>query len=102
MENERFFRELGAVEVVNYRVESLRVWAGRRGEVDVVVDGLGGKTLEDAWFCVRHGGVLIGIFEPLQGRRPEELTGKVVRSEFFVMKPSGRQLAEVSRQGGGG
>lgn len=84
MENERFVRGLGAVEVVNYRGGSLRVWAGRRGEVDVVVYCLGGKTLEDAWFCVRHGGVLISIFEPPEGRRPEELTGKVVRSEFLL------------------
>ena len=95
--NDKFIRGLGASETVNYKMESLQEWAGRIGTVDLVIDCIGGKTLADAWFCVRDGGTLISIVEPPEEKRPEELKGKVVRNEFFIMKPNGQQLAEVSR-----
>ena len=97
VENDAFVRELGAAETVNYKVESLKAWAEREGPVDIVVDCLGGKTLEDAWFCVRDGGALISIVEPPEGRRPEGLKEKVVKNNFFIMKPNGEQLAGISR-----
>lgn len=96
-ENEEFVRGLGASETVNYRTESLKAWAEREAQVDVVVDSVGGKTLEDAWFAVKDGGALIGIFEPPEGRRPVELKDKVVKNNFFIMKPNGEQLAVISR-----
>lgn len=96
-ENDKFVRELGASETVDYKTESLKAWAERGGQVDIVVDSLGGKTLEDAWFAVKDGGALIGIFEPPEGRRPVELKGKVVKNNFFIMKPNGEQLAVISK-----
>lgn len=53
------------------------------GPVDIVVDLLGGKTLEGAWFCVKDGGIMMCIVDPPEGRRPEELKDKVVKNEFF-------------------
>ncbi len=96
-ENDKFVRDLGASETINYKAESLKAWAEREGQVDVVIDSLGGKTLEDAWFAVKDGGVLISVFEPPEGRRPEGLKDKVVKNDFFIMKPNGEQLAEVSK-----
>ena len=58
---------------------------------------MGGKTLEDAWCAVRDGGALVGIFEPPEGRRPDEFKEKVVKDIFFIMKPNGEQLAEIAR-----
>ena len=95
--NDKFVRGLGASETVNYRTESLKEWVEREGQVDIVFDLLGGKTLEDAWFCVKAEGTLISIFEPPEGRRPESLKDKVVKNEFFIMEPNGQQLAEVSK-----
>ena len=95
-ENDRFVRELGAVETVNYRTTSLRDWAVAGKLVDVVVDLVGGKTLEDAWFCVKDGGALVSIFEPPEERRSAELMGKDVRNLFFIMKPDGEQLGQIS------
>ena len=97
VENDKFVRELGAAETVNYKNESLKVWAERKGQVDIVVDCFGGKTLEDAWFAVKNGGALIGIVEPPEGRRPEALKDKAVKNNFFIMKPNGEQLAEIAR-----
>lgn len=95
-ENDEFVRGLGAAEIVSYKSESLRAWAEREGQVDIVVDALGGKTLEDAWFAVKDGGALVGIFEPPEGRRPDVLKEKVVKNNFFIMKPNGEQLAEIA------
>lgn len=96
-ENDKFVRELGASDTVNYKTESLKAWAEREGQVDIVVDSVGGKTLEDAWFAVKDGGALIGIFEPPERRRPVELKQKVVKNQFFIMKPNGEQLAVIAR-----
>ena len=96
-ENDELVQGLGASETVNYKIESLKAWAQREVPVDIVVDSLGGKTLADAWFCVKDGGALISFLEPPEGRRPEELKDKVVKNSFFIMKPHGEQLAEISR-----
>ncbi len=95
--NDKFVRGLGASETVNYRTESLKEWAERHGPVDMVFDCLGGKTLGDAWYCVKEGGTLISIVEPPEGRRPDELKSKAVKNEFFIMDANGQHLAHVSR-----
>ena len=95
--NDKFVRGLGASETVNHTTKSLKAWAEREGPVDIVFDNLGGKTLEDAWYCVKDGGTLISIVEPPEGRRPEDQKTKAVKNEFFIMKPNGQQLAEISK-----
>ena len=95
--NDKFVRGLGASKTVDYKITSLKEWAEREGPVDIVIDILGGKALEDAWSCVKDRGTLISIFEPPEGRRPQGLKNKVVKNEFFIMEPNGQQLAEISR-----
>jgi NADPH:quinone reductase-like Zn-dependent oxidoreductase len=57
-------RSLGAEHVVNYRrqdfVEEVRAWSGKRG-VDVVVEHIGGETLERSVYCLTRLGVLVTI-----------------------------------------
>ncbi|KAL2046262.1 hypothetical protein N7G274_001709 [Stereocaulon virgatum] len=95
--NDEFVRGLGVSETVNYKMESLQEWAGREGTVDIVIDCIGGKTLEDAWFCIKDGGTLVSIVEPPEEKRPKELKDRVVKSESFIMTPDGHQLADLSR-----
>ena len=94
--NDKFVRELGASKTLDYQTTSLKEWAKREGPVDIVFDLVGGKALEDAWFCVKDGGMLISICEPPDGRRPGALKNKVLKNEFFIMEPNGKQLAEIS------
>lgn len=96
-QNDRFIKELGAAETVNYRTTSLKEWAKANEPVDVVIDCIGGKTLEEAWYCIKDHGSLISIVEPPEGKRPEELKAKEVKNEFFIMYPSGQQLGEISK-----
>ncbi|KAK5016395.1 alcohol dehydrogenase [Cryomyces antarcticus] len=96
-ENGEFVMELGASKTVNYKTTGLKQWTEEEGPVDIVIDLLGQKTLEDAWYCVKDAGVLISIVEPPEGRKPGQLESKNVKSLFFIMEPNGGQLAEVSK-----
>ena len=95
--NDALVRKLGAAETVNYKTTGLREWAEEHGQVDILIDCLGGKALEDAWFAVKEGGYLNSIFEPPVNRRPVELKGKAVENKFFIMEPNGQQLAVITR-----
>ena len=95
--SEKLVRGLGAVEVVNYRTTGLREWAEKNEAVDIVFDCLGGKTMGDAWYCVKDGGALISIVEPPEEWRPDELKDNSVKKEFFILSPNSQQLAELSR-----
>jgi NADPH:quinone reductase-like Zn-dependent oxidoreductase len=95
-DNVEFVKSLGATEAVNYREQSLGMWADAGAEkADLVLDMLGGKTLEDCWKCVKDDGVLLSIRESAVATgRPENK--KDVRAEFFVMEPYGWQLDEIA------
>ena len=95
--NDKFVRDQGASRTINYRQESLRQWAEREGPADIVLDNVGGETLEDAWFAVKNGGALISIVEVPELRKPKALPQKDVRSEFFIMDPDGQQLTEITK-----
>ncbi|PGH00559.1 hypothetical protein AJ80_09165 [Polytolypa hystricis UAMH7299] len=97
-ENDQFVKDLGADEVVNYRTTKLTDWAlsNAAGKVDVVIDCYGGETLADAWGTVKNGGSLISIVEPPEGKKPADSTAQDVRNFFFIMQPSGKQLAKIT------
>ncbi|KAI9799313.1 MAG: hypothetical protein M1825_004806 [Sarcosagium campestre] len=96
LESDKFVRKLGAGDTINYRTTGLREWAEKQNQVDIVVDLVGGKTLEEAWYCVKDGGTLVSIFEPPQGRQPPGYSKKNIKSLFFIMEPNGNQLSQVS------
>ncbi|KAK4178026.1 putative oxidoreductase [Triangularia setosa] len=90
-------KELGATEVLNYRDTSLQQWASSEGEADVVVDMVGGKTLGDSWFAVKHQGRVVSICGAPEGARPGDVRKEDVKSNFFIVEPSGENLAEIGR-----
>ncbi|KAM0690332.1 hypothetical protein Q7P36_009099 [Cladosporium allicinum] len=97
--NEGWVRGLGADEVVE-RGRGLRGWVAENPEqrqVDLVVDCFGGQVLEEAWWVVREGGIVVSIFEEPDGRRPEGCEVRVAKSLFFVMGSDGEQLGRVTR-----
>lgn len=80
-ESDDFVRGLGASKTVNYRTTSLKEWAENEGPADIVIDQMGGKPLEEAWVCVKRGGVLISICQTgLKGPRPPKAA--LTRSYF--------------------
>lgn len=46
--------------------------AGEEGvKANLTVDCIGGKGLEDAWWVVKDGGILVIVFQPPEQNRPE-------------------------------
>ncbi|KAF7182528.1 hypothetical protein CNMCM7691_002099 [Aspergillus felis] len=78
--NVEFVKSLGANEVINYRKRDLKEWGQRtENQVDLVVDCIGKKSLEDAWWCVKDGGILISISQPPEQVQPEEYLEEVTK-----------------------
>lgn len=98
-------RKLGATEVVDYTRTSVGEWAAAdpaAREVDVVFDLVGGETLAGCWRAVREGGVLISANTPPDAVRPAGLEKEVEKSVFFIVEPSGSNLAEIAELIGAG
>ena len=97
-ERDELVRGLGASKTVNYKRTSLKEWANDEGPADIVVDSVGGKTLEETWYCVKEGGALISIVEPPEARKPADLVEKKdIKALFFIMVPKGQQLMQISK-----
>lgn len=102
-DNVEFVRSLGAAEVIDYRSTDLRVWAESPGnnnpnnKVDIVIDCIGKKSLQDTWWAIRDGGVLVSICQPPEQMRPAGWAGKDVKSLFFIMTPDGAELKEITK-----
>ncbi|KAF2813114.1 NAD(P)-binding protein [Mytilinidion resinicola] len=94
-QNAEFVKGLGASEVIDYKAQELGEWAKENEKVDLVVDLLGGKTLESAWGTVKDGGILLSVSQPPNTAKPDDRTSKDVQDKFFIMEPDGWQLDEV-------
>lgn len=62
-----------------------------------MIDCIERKSLEDAWWAVKDGGVLISIFQEPEEVKPAGFAGKDIKNLFFVMETKGTQLAEVTK-----
>ncbi|KAG0647331.1 putative zinc-binding [Hyphodiscus hymeniophilus] len=95
--NVDFVRSLGAAEVLDYTTTNMREWAETDvKKVDLVLDCVGKRTLEDTWWAVKEGGVLISISQPPEQVRPADWSGKAVRNLFFIMVLDGAALMQIS------
>ena len=89
--NEGFVRELGADEVLDYN--SVR-FEDQVKDVDVVIDAVGGDTLERSWGIVRKRGSLITIV----GDAPEDKAAKFdVRAKSILVQPNRVELNQIAR-----
>jgi len=62
------------------------------GQVDLVLDVIGGEVLERSAAVVRPGGTLVAVAAPPKATPPG------VRAVFFVVEPNRDQLAELARR----
>ena len=83
-------RELGAAEIIDYQ----RMNFEDAGEFDMVLDTVGGDTLERSWKVLRKGGTLVTIV----GDAPDEKASIYgVRGVSLLVQPNRGQLVEMSR-----
>jgi NADPH:quinone reductase-like Zn-dependent oxidoreductase len=83
-----FVRRLGADEVIDYRAQRFE---DAVGGVDVVLDTVGGETLDRSWGVLRPGGRLVTVADP--GEASDERS----RAAYFIVEPNRAQLQEISR-----
>ncbi|MEV8092462.1 NADP-dependent oxidoreductase [Streptomyces nigra] len=80
--------DLGADEFVDLGAEKLE----KVGEVDVVLDVIGGEILERSAAVVRPGGTLVTIAEPVT------VHPRGGRGVFFVVEPDRARLADLAQR----
>ena len=83
-------RGYGAESVVDFRTELFDV---APGVYDVVVDTVGGTTLDRSYAVLRRGGRLITLQSPPSQERAADLG---VTATFFIVKPDRAQLASIA------
>lgn len=88
--NHGFLRELGADRVVDYRKERFEEVVEK---VDVVLDTVGGDTLERSFHVVKPGGAIVSIVDD-----PSRVSGRdtSVRASVILVKPDPAQLARIA------
>lgn len=79
---------LGADETIVYRATPFEQHAG---EVDVVLDTVGGETLERSWKLLSKNGRMVTV-----ASEGESATDERIRNAFFIMEPRGDQLGEIA------
>jgi len=85
-----FLRELGADEAIDY--------AGTRfeevvGEMDMVIDTVGGATMERSLTVLKKQGILVSV-AGVPSR--EQAATRGVRANFFIVRPDRDQLCKIT------
>ena len=89
--NHDFVRQLGAHEVIDYAKVRFE---DEVSHVNVVLDTIGGGTLERSYGVLRRGGTLVSIVEPPSA---EKTKAQGIKGEFFIVEPNRTQLEEIGR-----
>lgn len=89
--NAGFLRDLGADEVIDYTATHFE---DQVRDVDVVLDSVGGDTLERSWGVLRKGGVLVSVADSAPA---EKAATYGVRGVDFIVEPNRAQLIEIAR-----
>ncbi len=89
--NADFLRALGADDVIDYTAVRFE---DRVHDLDVVLDSVGGDTLERSWSVLRKGGVLVTIADSAAADKAAKYG---VRGVEFIVEPSQAQLIEIAR-----
>jgi NADPH:quinone reductase-like Zn-dependent oxidoreductase len=81
-------KKLGADEVIDYRGPRFDL---HLRNVDLVLDTVGGQTLERSWNVLGPGGRLVTAVSGISSDAPQR-----TKDAFFLVQPDGQRLAEIS------
>jgi NADPH:quinone reductase-like Zn-dependent oxidoreductase len=88
--NIQVVRQLGANEIIDYRSDRFEE---KVGDLDLVLDPIGGDTRERSWAIIRRGGLLITLPGPAPAGEAERYG---VRGMFFIVEPNAAQLRQIA------
>lgn len=89
--NEKFLKELGVDEFINYKDENFKEILK---DYDIVLDTMGGKIQEKSFDVLKRGGKLVSIVQPPDEKVAES---KGITAGFLWLEPNGKQLAELGK-----
>ncbi|KAI9704259.1 MAG: hypothetical protein M1836_007120 [Candelina mexicana] len=88
-----FIKSLGGERVIDYTATPL--WRIEE-KFDVVVECVGGKTLDQGFERVKDDGVLISIADPFVQQTDKAYPGSRIKITGFIVKPDKKQLGRIS------
>lgn len=88
-----YLRSLGADELIDYNIAD---FVQETGEVDVVLDLLGGADAPRSAAVLKPGGLIVGAIGGNLGLTPERATEMGVRFEVVSVRPSVHDLAQLA------
>ena len=80
--------ELGADQVFDYRSSR---FDQQLHDIDLVLDTVGGDTLERSWNVLGPGGRLVTVASNIEPNAPQR-----TQDAFFIVQPDGQRLAEIA------
>lgn len=91
-----YLKNLGVAEVIDYRKERFE---DRVGHPDIVLDLIGGETLNRSYGVVKKGGILVATVD-----QPDEAKARAagIRAALVAMRRDSSQLAELAKLVGQG
>ena len=88
--NAAFLKSIGADEVIDYKNQRFEDLVG---DLDVVLDTIGGDTFERSWGVLKPGGFLVTTVSSIPEGEPEKYG---VRAKSFITQPDGKELAQIA------
>ncbi len=85
-----YVRDLGADTVIDERTEA---FDAESGSYDVVIDTVGGETLDRSYAVLRRGGRLVTLQTPPDQAKADQYG---VKALFFVVATNSQELAELA------
>jgi NADPH:quinone reductase-like Zn-dependent oxidoreductase len=85
-----FLRGLGADETIDYNQAQFE---DQLHDIDLVLDAVGGDTVERSWKVLRQGGTMISVAKPIPEAEPAK---HGARGLFFIVEPNRDQLEEMA------
>lgn len=91
VENDSYVRRIGADGVIDYRA---RRFEERVKEVDVVLDTVGGETLDRSYGVLKRGGIVVSSATQPSKEKAEQYG---VRAVFFLVQVTTEQLTMIGK-----
>ncbi|AKB82348.1 Bifunctional protein: zinc-containing alcohol dehydrogenase [Methanosarcina barkeri 3] len=88
--NAEFLKNIGCDEVIDYRNQQFEDIVGN---LDVVLDTIGGDTLEKSWSVLKPGGFLVTTVASIPEEKPQKYG---VRAERLMTQANGKELAQIA------
>lgn len=89
-QNEQFLKSIGADEVIDYKNQRFEDVVGN---LDVVLDTIGGDTFERSWGVLKPGGFLVSTVAGIPEGAPEK---HGVRAKTLMTRSDGGELAQIA------